>query len=341
MAKASKPKEENLEKKSKFEEAKKKMEDKYGKGTIISGKELVDDYEVISTGSLHLNLALGTGGYPLGTLIEIQGPFSSGKSTLTLHAIHEFQKQYPDDECVLMDGEHSYDKKYAAKLGVNTDKVTISQPTSAEDMYNIAETLIKTGEVRLIVIDSHTSFLPQTLINNEVGQVTIAPYGRTNSVALGKIKALLKPNRCTIIALSQLRVNVGGYGSPEKSTGGKSWEFYPDIKIKLQKKEVSTEKEANKTVATVTKNKCAKPFGVAEFEIAWGEGINRMKEIIDAAIEFKLIDKGGSWYTVKNLDTGEQIHKCQGEVELRKFLEDNESYMICLEELVINKLKEE
>ncbi len=321
-------------KKDLFKDALKTLEERYGVGTVMSGKNVVVDYEVISTGSLTLDTALGTGGYPLGTLIEMRGPFSSGKSTLTLHAIANFQKQFPDDECVLMDGEHSYDVKYARKLGVNTNKVHISQPTSAEDMYNISETLIKTGRVRLIIIDSHTSFLPQVLIDAEVGKVTIAPYGRTNSVALGKLKSLLKPNRCTVIAISQLRVNVGGYGAPEKSTGGKAWEFYPDIKIKLAKK-VEGDKELNRTTATVDKNKCAKPLQMAEFDIVWNKGIDRMGEIVSLAEEFKILKKSGSWFFALDGET----KVANGRDNMLQFLHDNENFALEIESLVTEKLK--
>jgi recombination protein RecA len=332
MAKGTKNTEEKEEKDA-FQKVLDSLEKKYGTGVIMSGSDEKQQHDVISTGSLLLDQALGTGGYVEGKLIELTGPFSSGKSTLTLHAIANCQKKYPDREVLLMDGEAAIDVKYARKLGVNVNKLRIGQPGCAEDMYNQLMELIPTGKLAMVIIDSHTAIQPKIIVENEVGHTTIAPFGRTSSVALGKIKRLLKTHNTTIIAIAQMRTNVGGYGASDKPTGGKAWEFYPDIKISLQK-EVDKEKEGNRTTATVTKNKCSPPFGKATFYIQWGTGIDRLQEIIDAAIEFKLIEKGGAWFTIS------EGVKLQGNTAVRQFMMDNSEYAENIEARVIGLLKE-
>ncbi len=318
------------EQKDVFQEKLKSLEKKFGVGTIIHGKDIQEDLEVVSTGSLTLNIATGLGGHPRGKLIEIFGPESSGKSTMTIHAIAEFQRP-EDGECVLVDFEQSFDKTYACKLGVDVDKLTIVQPDCMEDGYNIIEELIKTGRVRLVVIDSHTAAQPKKVIEGEVGDATIGLQARINSQALGKIKPLLKANRCTMIAVSQLRVAIGAYGDPNQPTGGLAYRFYSDIRYKVSKV-LEKDKETNKTTVEVIKNKCACPFGKATFGILWGIGVDRPQELLDLAVEWKILNKAGAWYTL------EGDVKVQGDAEMKKFLADNEGFALDVEGKVLNAI---
>jgi len=308
-----------------------KLNKTYGKGTLIGGKDVAENLEVVDSGSLTLNLATGIGGNPIGKLIEMFGPESSGKSTLSLHFTAEFQKA--GKKCVLMDFEQSYDKKYAKTIGVDTENLVYCQPGSMEDGYNIAYELVKSGEIGLIVIDSHTAMTPQKVIEGDIGDAKMALQARINSEALLKIKPLLKPNNCTIVAIAQLRTNIGGYGDPNVPSGGNAYKFYSDMRYKVSKS-ADKEKELNKTTVEVIKNKCAAPFGKAEFKIEWGVGISREQEIIDLAVDFELLKKGGAgWYTVG--DT-----KLQGDQAVKEFLRDNPEFSKELETNVLTKIKE-
>jgi len=317
-----------IEEQDKFTETIKKLEARYGVGTIIHGKDVIQNFEVVPTGSLTLDVAIGLGGNPVGKLIEIFGPESSGKSTMCLHMTAGFQKL--GGECLLIDFEHSYDKAYATTLGVDVDKLTIIQPDCLEDGYNIIETLIRTGKVRFVIIDSHTAGMTKKVIEGETGDATVASQARINSQALGKIKPLLMPNRCTMIGVSQLRADIGGYGG-DKPTGGNAWKFYSDIRYKVFKINDKAN-ESNKTTVEVIKNKCAPPFGKAEFSINWGTGVDRQKELIDFATELGFIKVGGSWFTI-----GET--KLQGMDKVKEFLNDNPEYSADLEAKVIEKIK--
>jgi recombination protein RecA len=252
-----------------------------------------------------------------------------GKSTLCLHIIAEFQKV--DKVCALVDQEQSFDKHYAKSLGVNTEKLLISQPDCQEDAYNIIISLIEKG-VSLIVFDSHTASLPRKVIDGEVGDATIGLQARNNSTALGKLKGILNKNSATLISISQLRTNIGGYGDPNVSTGGNAYKFYSDMRFKVSK-QLDKANNNNKTTVEVIKNKCGAPFGKAEFLIQWGEGIDRLQEIIDLSVEYKFINKAGAgWYT---LETGNKI---QGDVNLKQFLSDNIEYKDELEKRVLEKI---
>lgn len=331
MATAKNKKEVGEEKKDVFQDALKAMENKYGSGTIIRGKDVSELMEVVSTGSLTLDIALGIGGYGIGKLIEVYGMESCGKSTLTLHAIANYQKL--EGETVLVDYEQSFDKIYATALSVDVNRLTIVQPSNMEEGYNIIEELIKTARVRLIVLDSHTSMMPKKIVEGEVGDVTIGLQARVNSQALGKIKPLLKPNRCTMIANSQLRVAIGNYGDPNVPTGGLAYRFYSDVRLKITKV-LDKPAELNKTTVEVVKNKCACPGGKAVFNIGWGTGVDRLQEIVDLAVEYKLLQKGGAgWYTI-----GET--KIQGDDALKQFLSDNEAYSESLQQEVLVKMNE-
>lgn len=311
-----------------FKETLKIMESKYGANTVIHGSSLKEQLEVVSSGSLTLDVAMGVGGIPVGKLLEIYGFESCGKSTIIYHVIANFQKI--DGEVVLIDFEQSFDKKYAIALGIDVNKLIIINPSCMEDGYNIAETFIKTGKVRLICIDSHTAMMPKKIMEGEIGDVTIGLQARTNSIALGKLKPLLKVNRCTLISAAQLRVAVGSYGDPNVPTGGLAYRFYSDIRLKISKS-LDRDNELNKTTIEVTKNKCACPNTKAQFNIGWGIGIMREMELIDLACEFRFIEKSGGWYKVG--DSKFQITK------LKEFLIDNAEYAIDLEHKVLEKLK--
>lgn len=303
---------------------------KYGKGTIIGGKEAPDSLEVVDTGSLGLNIATGIGGNPRGKLIEIFGPESSGKSTLTLHFVTEFQKT--GDKCLLVDFEQSFDKKYARTVGVDIDSLEIAQPETMEDGWNIIYEVVKSGEFGLIVLDSQTAMPPKASIESEVGDAKMALQARLNNDALRKIKPLLMSTKTTLVVISQLRTNIGGYGDPNVPSGGNAFKFYSDMRYKVAK-QLDKEHDLNKTTVTVIKNKCASPFGEATFKIEWGVGISRLQEIIDFAVEYDFLKKGGAgWYTV-----GEE--KFQGDVKLKEFLADNPEFSQELETKVLNKLK--
>lgn len=304
---------------------------KYGTGTVISSDNKSDFVESVSTGSLTLDIATGIGGLACGKLVEMYGPESSGKSTLTLHIISEFQKV--GKKCALIDSEHSFDKKYATALGVKPIDLIISQPPCLEDAYNIIQALVESGEISLIVFDSHTSSLPKAQIDNEVGSASIAMAARINSTALGKIHPLLDKFNCTLLACSQTRVNIGGYVANDIPTGGHAWKFYPDMRLKVSKS-LDKEQELNKTTVEVIKNKCAPPFGKASFNICWGIGIDRLKEVIDLSVEFGILKKGGAWIT---LEDGES--KIQGDEKMKEYLKDNPEYTQDLEKRLIELIK--
>jgi recombination protein RecA len=305
---------------------------KFGMGTIIGGTDYHDKVEVVDSGSLTLNIATGLNGLPVGKLIEMFGPESSGKSTLTLHFMTEFQKA--NKRCALVDFEQSFDKGYAKTLGVNEDELYIIQPECMEDGYNIIEELIKTDGFGLIVLDSHTAMIPRKALEGEIGDAKIALQARINSEALLKIKPLLLPHSCSMIGIAQLRTQIGSYGDPDKPSGGNAWKFYSDVRFKVSK-QLKKEDEINKTTVEVIKNKCAPPFGKASFNINWGTGIDRLQEIIDLAVEFEYIQKGGAgWYTLKD------DIKMQGDDKLKVFLNDNPGFAEELEEKVLLKIKE-
>ena len=317
--------------KDKFEDKLKALESRFGKGAIIHGRDTKEKLEVVPSGSLGIDIASSCNGLPIGKLIEFLGLESSGKSTLALHAIANFQKL---GKCVLVDYEQSFDRTYAEALNIDMDKLVIIQAECLEDGYNITEELIKTGEVRLVVKDSHTAGMPRKVVDGETGDQSVGLQARINSQGLGKLKPLLKAHRCTVIGISQIRQNIGGYGDPNQSTGGLSWKFYSDMRFKFSKS-VDKEGEVNKTKVEIIKNKCGCPYGIATFNINWGKGVDREQEIVDAAVEFKLLTKGGAgWYTI-----GET--KLQGDDKLKQFMKDNPEYMETLTGQVMDKLKGE
>ncbi len=315
-------------KKNPFQEIKERMNTLYGRGTVVGGTDKIKDYEVVSTGSISFDEATNCGGIPIGKLIELFGFESSGKSTLSLHIIAEFQKR--GKKCMLCDFEHSWDSEYAKTIGVDIDDLIISQPSTMEDGYNLIYEYIASGLVQLIVLDSHTSMIAKQRLTGEIGDAKIAPEARVNSDALRKIHPALDKFKCTLLGLSQLRSNIGGMGDVNVPTGGNSWKFYPDMRIKIFK-QLDRDNETNDTTIEIVKNKCSKPYGKCKIPIAWGIGIDKVQEVIDIAVVKGIIKKAGSWFSYGEDKIG------QGNDKVKELLLDNPE----LYEEIRNKVLEE
>lgn len=300
----------------------------------------IDKNEVVSTGSLTLDIAVGNGGLPMGRIVEAAGMESSGKSTTTLHIIAEAQKRFPDKLVALFDYENSFDEQYAIALGVNCEKdddgnfkfLKIYQPQSQEQGYDMIIALVESGLVSVVVIDSHTAACPQKIIDGEMGDATIGLAARNNSKFLNKVKGLCNKHKVLLFAISQMRANIGGYGASDVTTGGNAWKFYSDIRLKFNKS-VDKDNALNETTVTVIKNKCAAPFGVAKFNVEWGKGIDYLGELVDIAIDNKIVNKGGAWLTY-----GET--KVQGKAKFKDLLRDNDDFKNEFETKVKECLKE-
>ena len=299
----------------------KQLDKAFGKGTLLrlGDKEIVP-IETISTGSLGLDLALGVGGLPRGRVIEIYGPESSGKTTLTLHAIAECQKA--GGVCAFIDAEHALDVKYAKNLGVDTDNLLVSQPDFGEQALEILETVIRSGAVDLIVIDSVAALTPKVEIDGDMDDIQVGLQARLMSKALRKITSILNKMNCTVIFINQIRMKIGmtGYGSPETTTGGNALKFYSSIRLDIRR--IATLKQAenpigNRVKVKVVKNKVAPPFQIAEFDIMFGEGISKMGELIDYGVKLDIVDKAGSWFSYNDSKIG------QGKENSKVFLRDN------------------
>lgn len=316
----------------------KKKEEKEGLDLILEGLEKKygvgrnesEDLVIISTGSLQLDQAMGVGGTALGKFIELFGPESSGKSTLTLHQMAEYQKAFPLKRVALFDYEHAFDKKYAQSLGVDVSKLLIYQPDNLEDGYDLILALIEKEIVSCVVIDSQSAAMPKAILQGEMGDSTISLQARFNSKFCMKVKGLLANHNCTLFVVSQLRDAIGSMGEPTTTTGGKAIKFYADARWKVWKMNDKAN-ELNKTTVDVIKNKLAPPFGQAKFNIEWGYGIDRLGEIIDYAVEFDLIKKGGAWLTYGEV-------KLQGMEKMKEWLEENSDDLLLLEKCVLNRL---
>ena len=304
------------------------IEKHFGKGSVMKlGDHSSIDVDVIPTGSLSLDIALGVGGYPKGRIIEIYGPESSGKTTLTLHAIAEVQKQ--GGTAAFIDAEHAIDPVYAKNLGVNIDELILSQPDSGEQGIEIAETLIKSGAVDLVVIDSVAALVPQVELDGEIGDQQMGLQARLMSKACRKITGLLNKSNCTVIFINQIREKIGVmFGNPETTTGGRALKFYSTIRIDIRKKEAiksGTDIVGNKTKIKIVKNKVAPPFKETQVDIVFGKGIEKEGELLDLAVNQDIIDKSGAWYAYK----GEKIG--QGRENAKKYLQNNQEFTSFLE----------
>lgn len=303
-----------------LEEALKQIEKQYGKGSIMRlGDRANVDIDAISSGSISIDLALGIGGYPKGRIIEIYGPESSGKTTLALHAIAEVQKR--GGKAAFIDAENAIDPRYARNLGVNIDDLILSQPDSGEQALEITELLIKSGAIDLVVVDSVAALVPQVELDGEMSDSQVGLQARLMSKAMRKLSGVMNRSECTVIFINQLREKVGiMFGNPETTSGGRALKFYASIRIDVRKGEAiknGSDIVGNKVTVKVVKNKVAPPFKVAIVEIMYGEGVSRIGELIDLAVEREVIQKSGAWFSYKSEKIG------QGKEAVRAFLKSN------------------
>ena len=336
--KALKEKQEKNEKEEKaLEEAIRQIEKEFGKGSIMKLGDRPDiDVDVIPTGSITLDFALGIGGYPKGRIIEIYGPESSGKTTLALHAIAECQKQ--GGRAAFIDAEHAIDPVYARNLGVDVDNLILSQPDSGEQGLEITDTLARSGAIDIIVVDSVAALVPQVELDGEMSDNQMGLQARLMSKALRKLSGTLNKTNCTIIFINQLREKIGiMFGNPETTTGGRALKFYASIRIEIRRSEQiknGQEVIGNKTNIKVVKNKVAPPFKTASIDIIYGQGISKDGEILDMAVEMDLIDKSGAWYAYK----GEKIG--QGRENAKNYLKTHPEVLDEVAALIREKVLE-
>lgn len=309
-----------MDKQKALDTALSQIEKAFGKGSIMKlGQKTSVEVDVVSTGSIGIDLALGVGGLPKGRIVEIFGPESSGKTTLTLHVIAEAQKK--GGTCAFIDAEHALDPIYAKKLGVNIEDLIISQPDTGEQALEIADTLVRSGAVDVLVIDSVAALVPKAEIEGEMGDSHMGLQARLMSQALRKLTGSISRSNCMIIFINQIRMKIGVmFGSPETTTGGNALKFYASVRIDIRRIGAIKDKEeiiGNQTRVKIVKNKVAPPFRTVDFEILYGEGISRLGEIIDLGVKTNIIEKSGSWFSHDNIRIG------QGRENVRNYLREN------------------
>jgi recombination protein RecA len=314
-----------------------KLDKTYGKGTVMKmGDSTAEEVESISSGSLTLDYALGVGGYPKGRVIEIYGPESSGKTTLTLHAIAECQKA--GGIAAFIDAEHAFDRFYAQNLKVNIDELIISQPDNGEQALEITDNLIRSGAIDLVIIDSVAALTPRSEIEGEMGDSKMGLHARLMSQALRKLTSTISKTNCTVIFINQLREKIGVmFGNPETTTGGNALKFYSSVRLDIRRstqiKDSNGNVLGNKTRVKVVKNKVAPPFKLSEFDIMYSKGISKMGEIIDLGVDHNIIDKSGSWFSYGETKLG------QGRDSVKAILNDNPDLCEELEAKIVEALK--
>ena len=326
------------EKEKALSQAFKNIEKKYGKGAIMKmGEAPKVDVTVIPTGAINLDIALGVGGLPRGRVIEIFGPESSGKTTLTLHCIAEDQKL--GNTCAFIDAEHAMDAEYAKRLGVNIDELILSQPDTGEQALDIAESLVRSGAVDLIVVDSVAALVPKAEIEGQMGDSHMGLQARLMSQALRRLTGIISKTNTTVIFINQLREKIGVmFGSPETTTGGRALKFYSSVRLDIRRIKTIQQGDnmvGNRTRVKVVKNKVAPPFKVVEFDIMYGTGISKSGVILDSAVDEDIIEKAGSWYSYN----GEKLG--QGRENVKDYLEQNEDILNEIEEKLRESINDE
>jgi recombination protein RecA len=310
----------NMDKQKALDAALGQIERAFGKGSIMKlGQNSSIDVDSVSTGSLGLDIALGIGGLPKGRIIEIYGPESSGKTTLALHVAAEVQKA--GGTAAFVDAEHALDPVYAGKLGVNLDELLISQPDTGEQALEITDTLVRSGAVDVLVVDSVAALTPRAELEGEMGDSHVGLQARLMSQALRKLTGSISKSNCMVVFINQIRMKIGVmYGSPEVTTGGNALKFYSSVRIDIRRIGAIKEQEeivGNQTRVKVVKNKVAPPFKVVEFDIMYGQGISKMGELVDLGVKANIVEKSGSWYSYDSQRIG------QGRENAKRFLKDN------------------
>ena len=314
-----------------------KLDKAYGKGAVMRlGDDAIEDVEVIPSGSLSIDLALGIGGFPRGRVVEIYGPESSGKTTLTLHAISEAQRM--GGIAAFIDAEHAFDRFYAEKVGVNAEELIISQPDNGEQALEIADNLIRSGAIDLVVIDSVAALTPRSEIEGEMGDSKVGLHARLMSQALRKLTGTISKTNCTCIFINQLREKIGVmFGNPETTTGGNALKFYSSVRVDIRRSTQIKDGDrvmGNRTKVKIVKNKVAPPFRTAEFDILYGEGISKVGELIDIGTQYEIINKSGSWFSYEGTKLG------QGREGVKAILKDNPELMEEIENKIVLKIQD-
>ncbi|WP_417525904.1 recombinase RecA [Marinovum sp.] len=322
----------NPDKQKALDSALAQIERQFGKGSImkLGGENALPDIEATSTGSLGLDIALGIGGLPKGRIIEIYGPESSGKTTLTLHCVAEEQKL--GGVCAFVDAEHALDPQYAKKLGVNLDELLISQPDTGEQALEITDTLVRSGAVNLVVVDSVAALTPKSELEGDMGDSSVGVHARLMSQAMRKLTGSISRSKCMVIFINQIRMKIGVmFGSPETTTGGNALKFYSSVRLDIRRIGAIKDRDevvGNQTRVKVVKNKVAPPFKQVEFDIMYGEGISKMGELLDLGVKAGVVDKSGAWFSYGDERIG------QGRENAKTFLRENKRMALEIEDKI-------
>jgi recombination protein RecA len=321
----------NADKQKALDSALAQIERQFGKGSIMKlGEDAKQDIDASSTGSLGLDIALGIGGLPMGRIVEIYGPESSGKTTLTLHCIAEQQKR--GGVCAFVDAEHALDPQYARKLGVDLDELLISQPDTGEQALEITDTLVRSGAVNMVVVDSVAALTPKSELEGDMGDSSVGVQARLMSQAMRKLTGSISRSNCMVIFINQIRMKIGVmFGSPETTTGGNALKFYSSVRLDIRRIGAIKDRDevvGNQTRVKVVKNKVAPPFKQVEFDIMYGEGISKMGELLDLGVKAGVVEKSGSWFSYGDERIG------QGRENAKQYLRDNSRIALDIEDKI-------